>query len=1301
MRSVLMMLGLLLAAWNPAQAGAEAARVSLLVIDADSYLVQNAVNGLEPIPGVEVRAFTLADLSQAPEAAAFAAASRVLLVDIMDDKLSQYIIDQKLLEGRTIFALRGSKDDEGLKALGFVFNRELYEYFSNLSEGNIRNMLKRAVNLTLDEQLTYEPVDQRPKHGLYHPEAPTLFASAEDYLAWHQARAGYDPQKPWLGLMFFSSSLVAGQQAALDKMIRLLEDGGFSVLPAFGKDQVVFDNYFLSPDRRGRVEAVLSFSLKFYSAVNDRLRQSLADLDVPVFNAINLYSSTTEQWRGSEQGIAPLDVIWTVATPEMSGVIEPTPLMGKIEERDPKSGGRVYRYELIEGLTERLIPRIHKWIKLRRLDNRDKKVAIFYYNNSPGKQNIGASYLNVFRSLEEIVAAMKRAGYQIDEGLRLDEETIKGLVLRGGRNIGSWAPGEMEALLASGQALELPLAEYKRWFAELPEDFQKKVLEQWGQPEQSELMIRNGRIIIPMIRAGQVVMLPEPSRGLTDDPMKLYHDPLLYPHHQYIAAYLWLKHGFQADAMVHLGTHATYEWLPGKQAGLSLSCPPEIIVGDIPNIYPYIVDNVGEGTQAKRRGRAVIIDHLIPPLVVAEAYEEYLELQELCRQYEQAESFEAQTAGNYLEQIREMALRLGLDKDLGLAGGVDGPEAVAVIGNYLEYLEKGQVPYGMHTFGRSPGAEALEATVSAIMEQNPDLNKSLVAANLSRSGPQEMENYLRALAGHYVPPAEGNDPVRNPAAIPTGRNFYGISPNRMPTKAAWELGRQAADQIIAQYIEENKTYPDKVAVVLWAVEAMRNEGLNESTILALIGVEPVWTPSGQISGTRPIPGRRLGRPRVDVAINASGLYRDLFPDKILFLDAAIRQAAAQDDIENFISRNDERIKTALLKSGLNEEEAGRFSRARIFSESPGAYGNRVEELTSASGLWEDDAAIAEVYREHTGFAYGQDFWGAPAQASLEENLREAKVAWHSASSNVYGMMDNDDMYMYLGGLSLAIRDLSGQAPQTFIADQRTLGQVSLEPLAKFIGQEMRARYLNPKWIEGMKGENYAGAKAMSDYVEYLWGWQVTTPEAVSERSWEQTYEVYVEDKYDQGLKEFMNEHNPWSYQSLTARMLETTRKGYWQADEAVQQKLAVEYALNVITKGVACCDHTCNNPQLNQMVLNIISLPGVLSPELAAEFKLAVEEAGQKSLEEMVVDRLGLLKHLGEIREAKKAASAPAEEAKTETESVKGLKMEKVDNMAEKTSISSSGVEWFASLFVAALVLLFFIGLRRRSSISK
>ncbi|MDR2388058.1 MAG: cobaltochelatase subunit CobN, partial [Deltaproteobacteria bacterium] len=1180
-------------------------KVSLLITDSDSYMIHKAVEAFKAPEGLTVRSFCLKDLQDNPEMADYFDKSRLVIVDVMDDQLSDYVIERGLPERAKVFALRGSKDDKALLMKGIDFNQEVSDYFDSLTSKNVTNMIKRAISLELVPDFPFDPIEPELSNGLYHPMAPKVFETADQYLSWYHQREDYDSSKPVLGIMCFATDLIEGQKEALDQLILKLEAAGFNAMPAFSHDQTVLENFFLDKNRQSRVSAILSFALKFYIAYDEDIKLSLADLDIPVFNALKLYSQTLDQWKESQQGISPLDVVWNLDNPEVSGAMEPTVLMAKIEER-LESGLLSFRYELIDEQLERLIPRIHNWIKLRAKPNSEKKIAIIYYNNSRGKQNIGASYLNVFRSLEILVAALREAGYDIPKDLVLNEETIKDLVLKGGRNVGSWAPGELDDLLSSGMVETMTAQDYGQWFAQLPKEFQDPIVEQWGaftgSPQDSGPMIKDGRIIIPMVKAGNLVMLPEPARGEVDDPLKLYHDQKFQPHHQYVAAYLWLKHGFKADAIIHLGTHATQEWLPGKQSGLILWDPPEVLGTDLPNIYPYIMDNIGEGLQAKRRGRAVVVDHLIPLLIPAGNQADYQKLKELLASYDQAAKVEASTAPQYLEAIGQMTKVLGLDKEFGQE--FSSPEQLSELSLYLEYLENVSIPYGLHTFGRSPTGPALEEMTQAILNGGGGKKTpSQLAKDLEESGPNEMKAVLGALEGHFVPSGEGNDPIRNQEALPTGRNFYGLSPAYLPTKAAWNLGIEAAQGIIKDYWEKNQKYPDKVAVVLWAVESLRNEGLNESTILYLIGVEPIWSESGRVLGSKPIPAARLGRPRIDVMVDISGLYRDLFPDKVLFIDQAFRQAAAQDDLDNFVRLGDQNNYRALIDRGFSDEEAQRFSKARIFSEAPGAYGNRVSELASASGLWEDRSAISEVFKTHTAYAYGQDYWGAPAREALDLNLTGAKVAWHSISSSLYAALDNDDVFMYLGGLSSAIESMTGQAPEALLADQRFFGQVTMTEVARFLGQEARSRYLNPKWLEGMMEENYAGAMEMAHYVENLWGWQVTTPEQISQEIWNETYAVYVEDKHQLGLNEFMDQENPWAFQSVTGRLLESVRKGFWQASPEVQKDLSKDYAMSVIMRGVACCDHTCNNPQFHQMVLNLLSIPGVMSPELVAEFK--------------------------------------------------------------------------------------------------
>ncbi|MDR3153657.1 MAG: cobaltochelatase subunit CobN [Deltaproteobacteria bacterium] len=1292
-----------------APGAALADKVSLIITDSDSYLIHRAIDGVAFNPKAEVRAFCLSELEERPDDAAFAKDSKVIIVDIMEDKLSEWVRQNGLLgdSARPVYGLRGSKDDEKLKQEGFTFDPEISGYYDHLSPENVANMVRRAVSLHIDSAQQYGPVKEIPTLGVYHPGAAGtvadgVFTDADKYVEWYRTTPAYGEGKPWLGLMFFETYLMEGQKKPLDELVSLLEEEGFNVMPAFGSDLPLLEGLLLDSSRKSRVDAVVSFSLKFYISFNEKIRAALTDLDVPIFNAVKLYTQTTGEWRESEQGIAALDVIWNLDNPETSGVIEPNIVMGKVEEILP-GGAKAYSYELLPDHARFMARRVMRHIALQRKPAADKRVALIYYNNSRGKQNIGAAYLNVFRSISAIAEKLASEGYQVNTEPPLTEEEIKGLVLRGGRNVGAWAPGELDSLIDEGGAILWPASEYLEYFRKLPQDYQDKVIEQWGDPAKATIMARDGNLVLPIILRGNFAILPQGARGAEDDPMKLYHDPLIYPHHQYLAIYLWLEHVWKADAVIHLGTHGTLEWMPGKQSGLALSDPPEVLMGTLPDVYPYIMDDVGEGIQAKRRGRAVIIDHLVPPLVTAGGYEEYVRLAEIIEAWKAADRNRAPTAEGYLRELVALADELGLKKDLDVES-FETPEAVDKLAVYLEYLSKADIPYGLHTFGTSPAPEVAGSLLDVMVRENPGLDRPDSQDKLNASGPNELSSLVRALAGRYIEPGEGNDPARNPLALPTGRNFFGMSPGRLPTPAAWSLGQKAADEIIKNYIDEHGKYPDKVAVILWAVEALRNEGLNESTILALIGVEPTWTPSGVVSGTRPIPGRVLGRPRIDVTIDASGLYRDLFPDKMLFLDKAIRQAAIQDDVENFIAQGDENNRRALLQRGFSEEEAGRFSRARIFSERPGAYGNRVSETVSSSGLWEDPEDVSRVFREHTGYAYGEEMWGAPARDSLELNLQGSKVAWHSVSSHLFGILDNDDVFMFLGGLSMAITSLSGEAPDTFIADQRTNGQVGMADLAGFIGQETRSRYLNPTWLEGMKGEGYAGAQEMSKYVEYLWGWQVTTPQNIDPKLWDQTYEVYVEDKYGQDIPEFMDENNAWAFQSLTGRMLEAVRKNYWAPSEEVQQKLASDYAMSVVTRGIACCDHTCNNPQFNQMVMNIISLPGVMAPELVEQFRVAVENMGKKPLEEQVAEREALLKDLGDKKNSSDSnplkETGPVDET-SEADSVRGLKMEKVDNPAEDTSLSSSGVEWTLSAFVLALLAVFFIGFRRKSKSAK
>ncbi len=668
----------------------------------------------------------------------------------------------------------------------------------------------------------------------------------------------------------------------------------------------------------------------------------------------------------------------------------------------------------------------------------------------------------------------------------------------------------------------------------------------------------------------------------------------------------------------------------------------------------------------------------------------YRELTALIDAYHNARTTDASLAAKKIESVRKQILKLGLDKDLGLNELND--DAVEEVEHYILELQESLIPYGHHTFGVSPAGDALNDLTAAICAASPEIRADDMKSGLKACGKNEISSLLKALNGEYIVPGEGNDPVRNPDAIPSGRNFYGFNADKVPSKEASEIGKNLADDMIGQYMEKHGNYPDKLGIILWSTELQRNEGVAVATVLNLLGITPVWDRKDQVVDIKPIPGVVLKRPRIDVLIQTSGLFRDSFPQLMKLMDRAVHMAGSLKDVENFVAVNSRKIEQTLLKKGYSENDAKELSQARVFGPMPGAYSHALQELIPNSGVWEDDQEIADVFIHHYSFAYGNKIWGRSLKSAYKSNLKDVKLTMHTRSSNLYNMLDNDDMFAFLGGLSLAVKSQTGEYPDTLVANMKDGKNVNLEDLPKAIGKALRTRYLNPEWIEGMKKEGYSGAKAMDEFVEYLWGFQVTTPFAVDKTYWEEIHNVYIKDEYGQGLKEFFDKNNPWALQSVSARMLEADRKNYWDAPEEMKKNLARTYAMNVIEKGVACCEHTCNNPMFQQFVTNIISLHGLLTPQQTEQFKMVIAKATGKTQEEQEAEskraRENLLRTIEEIRKE--------ENVKSETQGKKIEGFEMVEENKEDTNMTASGSEWMVMIIVGGPLALLFAGWRRK-----
>jgi len=1099
---------------------------------------------------------------------------------------------------------------------------------------------------------------------IQHPDTPERFYDTATYLDWYANKPGYqyNPDNLTIGVASWYESARSNE---IPKLIHTLEEKGANVIPIGFKDTGDMKRFYII-NNEAVVDAVISAkSFRINYADPDQGVRDLEMLNVPVMRAIRLYYMAPAAWRNeTSHGISIMDLGFQVGLPEMDGIIDPIVIAGKNESDS--------EYQPIDEQINWISDRAIAWGNMSRTPNAEKRIAMIYYNHGGGKDDLGATYLNVPLSLRNILVAMNESGYNVTVDVP-DEETLTDLMIHQGTNIGTWAPGELERLVSSGTATLIPVEMYLGWFGELEAERQAEVVERWGEPP-GEIMVWTNEttgeqyFVIPKLSSGNVILTPQPIRGWLQNDAVLYHNKDIPPHHQYIAFYLWLGQeqesgGFGADAILHFGKHGMQEWLPGKGSGLSSDdCWPAILIRDMPVIYPYIMNGIAEGMQAKRRGGATMITHLTPPIVAAGLYGNLTNLLGTVSLYSDPtinSTVKQECKNIIIAECRE----LHLDEDLGV-----DPDAIAgddtafnlfveELADYLYDIKTEFMPYGLHTFGEPPEGEPKISLIISMLRDgykaevahiigygdypNPlridkekeldNCTAQLIAEVLSgtniteaqeivlNESSDDLTTYLNRAAGFsgdlanctievsrtlkgfdggYIPPSTADDPIRDPSALPTGRNFYSMNPRAIPTEEAWQTGHEMADALIERYrADHGGEYPKKLTVVLWAW-AMTDQGVVESEILHLVGAKPVRDGFGTVYDVQLIDESELGRPRIDVIVVPSGLHRDVFPEKLKLIDRAIRLAAEANDTiyDNYVKEHSEEIFEVLNTTGnYAEEDAAYLSASRIFLEAPGMYGPNLDSVVSASGTWNNSSVIGETFIARMHHIYGDEVWGIPGDEVFMLNLAQTDMIVHNTNSNLHGFIDNDDVFQYVGGLASAYRHITGgDSPCVYVTDNRDPDKTpAVSSLGEVIHRELRTRYLNPKWIEGMMGEGYAGAREMSGFIEHLWGWETTMPDLITDSTWQDVYDVCVVDECGLGIGEFASEHNPYAYQSMTARMLETTRKESWNPSDEVVVRLVTEYIESIVETGhVACCHHICGNPLLDEYIHGLISTLG-------------------------------------------------------------------------------------------------------------
>ncbi|MEB3900065.1 cobaltochelatase subunit CobN, partial [Pseudomonas putida] len=793
-------------------------------------------------------------------------------------------------------------------------------------------------------------------------------------------------------------------------------------------------------------------------------------------------------------------------------------------------------------------------------------------------------------------------------------------------------------------AQSLSMADYQQAFASLPQANQQAVLERWGPPEQDP-MFRSGRMMIAGLRYGLTFVGIQPARGYQVDLSAVYHDPDLVPPHGYLAFHFWLRNGYAADAVIHVGKHGNLEWLPGKGVGLSAECWPDALLGPLPNIYPFIVNDPGEGAQAKRRTQAVIIDHLMPPLTRAETYGPLRHLERLADEYYDAQLLDPRRARELQRDILELLKANHIDRELQLEGQLDDASLwLPRLDTYLCDLKESQIRDGLHVFGQSPqgrlrrdtllallrvergdgkGANAslvralakamalgfdpldcdlgqpwqgprpqrLQALDDAIWRTCGDTRERLellalvlieqalaghlqlpgepawqpvatvlqalvdtLAPTLDGCGAAEIDGLLAALSGRFVPAGPSGAPSRGRLdVLPTGRNFYTVDVRNLPTTTAWRLGFASANLILERHLQDHGDHLRQLGLSVWGTATMRTGGDDIAQALALMGVRPVWaTGSQRVDDFEILPLSLLDRPRVDVTLRVSGFFRDAFGNLIRLFDAAVQAVAALDEPEdlNPLAARVRREREALLAEGLQPEQAARQAGWRVFGAKPGCYGAGVQNAIDGR-LWQTRDDLAEVYLNHGGYAYGAADEGTPARAAFARRLGQVQAVLHNQDNHEHDLLDSNDYYQFQGGMLAASETLAGRTLASYHGDHSQADRPRIRTLKEELNRVIRARALNPKWIDGAKRHGYKGAFELAATVDNLFAFDATT-HLIDDHHYQSLADAYV---LDPATRDFMRQHNPEALRDLTERLLEAQQRGLWETPGDYRQAL--------------------------------------------------------------------------------------------------------------------------------------------------
>ncbi len=833
----------------------------------------------------------------------------------------------------------------------------------------------------------------------------------------------------------------------------------------------------------------------------------------------------------------------------------------------------------------------------------------FYYS-IPFKTGVA----DTFQSLAALLTTLQKEGYDIGDAPLDGRELLAAIQKRKATSEFRWTTIE-DIISCGGDLYRMGQEEYTFWFEQLPAQTQTRVLEDWGEfPGQGMTFNEHGQdvLVITGIEYGNVRIMMQPKRGCygskcTGEVCRILHDPHLAPPHQWLATYKYIQE--KSDAVIHFGTEGALEYLPGKQLGLSERCFPDLSIGDLPNLYVYILDATGEGIVAKRRGQAVLVDHLSPIYRPAALDPGFLRLEILLNDYERAKTGKEMRRLQVIEQeLTDLLVECGLAEEPPKAEVLQS--CLSTARRQITRMKQTLSPGGLHLLGTPPDtmntAKLLATMLRAPGPGLPDLetladgpdmpldpmypravqklkhlldapeaetrrNDRTALAGFCRDVytrlqqcDQEIHQLIRGLSGQFITPGLSGSLARGTVeALPTGRNFFAVDTSRLPTRAAWETGKQMADMLLKKYYQEEQQFPESIGVSIWSSDAFKSDGELFCQILYLMGAKPVWSEHGKVLEIEPIQlnlltitwddGSTVTRPRVDVTMQTSSIMRDLVPGFCAFLDQAVLMISKLDEAEedNYIRKHTkEKIAQLSEQAGatLSESQLHRLAGMRVFTSAPGTHGLGVGLALDASA-WESKADLAEIYINWGGHACCSDEAGglsiSTAHQALAEQLAGIDIAYMKQASAEYDALDCSCYAVSQGGMAAAAGAVGGRQAKMYWGDSTLPGSPEIESLAETLQRSARTRLLNKTWIQEMKQHGYQGAQEVAGRVNNLFKWSATS-EQVSKRLFDDLVRTYI---MDQANYSWLRESNPYALEEISRRLLESHARGLWNADQ--------------------------------------------------------------------------------------------------------------------------------------------------------